>query len=112
MKLVETACIPVIKMYRSNNSEIAKEADISAKKLEEYLNNGFRIICCSSTTFNEAVVVDYVLEKPVDTVQKDFHTLKDCIDAAIKALYSGGSDSDMMDKCEEVLRNGLEAVNG
>ena len=83
MKTVETACISVIKMYRNNNSEIAKEADISAKKLEEHLNNGFRIICCSSTTFNETVVVDYVLEKPI------IHTAGDCVDAALNTLGVG-----------------------
>lgn len=83
MKSVETACISVIKMYRNNNSEMAKEAEGSIKNLQKHLDDGFRIICCSSTTFNEAVVVDYVLEKPI------MHTAGDCVEAALNSLGVG-----------------------
>ena len=47
-------------------------------------------------------------KKKAEELDKKFSHAKEVIRTAIDALYSGGTDTEMMDRCEEILKQFLE----
>lgn len=47
-------------------------------------------------------------KKKAEELDKKFSHAKDIVRTAIDALYSGGTDTEMMDRCEEILKQFLK----
>ena len=90
-----------LKWEQDTKSEIADLLGKANDENEQLRNNGFTVSAMTEQQLKAAIEKGEQLEKQLEQAKKVVRT-------AIEALYSGGTDTEMMDRCEEILKQFLK----